>query len=85
MLSVMLTLLPTFVLSGFVFPIRNMPAIVQAIAYLFPTKYYLEILKALLVKGAGFSAYWREAAALLAYALSAGLLATARFARSRGK
>jgi len=85
MLSVMLTLLPTFLLSGFVFPIRNMPGIVQAITWLFPTKYYLEILKALLVKGAGFATYWREAAALLAYGFAAGLVATLRFARSRGK
>ena len=85
MLRVMLTLLPTFLLSGFIFPIRNMPALVQAVTYVFPTKYYLEILKALLVKGAGFSAYWRDAAALLAYGLVAGLLATARFARSRGR
>jgi ABC-2 type transport system permease protein len=85
MLSVMLTLLPTFLLSGFVFPLRNMPIPIQAIAYLFPTTYYLEILKALLVKGAGFASYWRDAAALTAYALVAGLAATARFARSRGK
>jgi ABC-2 type transport system permease protein len=85
MLSVMLTLLPTFLLSGFVFPLRNMPVPVRVIAYLFPTTYYLEILKALLVKGAGFASYWRDAAALAAYALVAGLAATARFARSRGK
>ncbi len=85
MLSVMLTLLPTFLLSGFVFPIRNMPEIIRPVAYLFPTKYYIEILKALLVKGARFDAYWREAAALLIYGLAAGLVATARFARSRGK
>jgi ABC-2 type transport system permease protein len=85
MLSVMLTLLPTFLLSGFVFPLRNMPIPVRVIAYLFPTTYYLEILKALLVKGAGFASYWRDAAALAAYALVAGLAATSRFARSRGK
>jgi ABC-2 type transport system permease protein len=85
MLSVMLTLLPTFLLSGFVFPIRNMPLAIQLFSYLFPTTYYLDILKALLVKGAGFASYWRQAAALLAYGLAAGLLATIRFARSRGK
>jgi len=85
MLSGMLTLLPTFLLSGFVFPFRNMPGIVQTVAHLFPTKYYLEILKALLVKGAGVEAYWKDAAALMLYGLAAGGLATARFARSRGK
>jgi ABC-2 type transport system permease protein len=85
MLSVMLTLLPTFLLSGFVFPFRNMPGIVQAVAHLFPTKYYLEILKALLIKGAGLEAYWKDAAALLFYGLAAGGLATLRFATSRGR
>jgi ABC-2 type transport system permease protein len=85
MLSVMLTLLPTFLLSGFVFPVRNMPPAVQVFAYLFPTKYYLEILKALLLKGAGIETYWPQAAALLLYGLSAGLIATLRFSRSKGR
>jgi ABC-2 type transport system permease protein len=80
----MLTLLPTFLLSGFVFPIRNMPAIVQAVTWLFPTRYYLEILKALLLKGVGVGSYWREALALLIYALAAAGIAAARFSRSRG-
>lgn len=83
--SAMLTLLPTFLLSGFVFPIRNMPAIVQAITWLFPTKYYIEILQALLLKGVGIAAYWRSALALLIYALAAAAIASVRFARSRGR
>jgi ABC-2 type transport system permease protein len=83
--SAMLTLVPTFVLSGFVFPIRNMPIVIQAIAWLFPTKYYVEILQALLVKGVGLGSYWPSALALLCYALVAAALASARFARSRGR
>jgi ABC-2 type transport system permease protein len=81
----MLTLLPTFLLSGFVFPIRNMPPLIQAVTWLFPTRYYLEILKALLLKGVGIGSYWREALALLAYAFAAAAIAAARFSRSRGR
>ncbi len=83
--SAMLTLLPTFLLSGFVFPIRNMPPIIQAITWLFPTKYYIEILQALLLKGVGIGSYWRSALALLVYALAAASIASVRFARSRGR
>jgi ABC-2 type transport system permease protein len=83
--SAMLTLLPTFLLSGFVFPIRNMPAIVQVITWLFPTKYYIEILQALLIKGVGIGTYWHRALALLVYAIVAATIASLRFARSRGR
>jgi ABC-2 type transport system permease protein len=83
--SAMLTLLPTFILSGFIFPIRNMPAVIQAITWLFPTKYYLEILQALLLKGVGLGTYWRSALALLLYAIAAATIASLRFSRSRGR
>ena len=83
--SAMLTLLPTFLLSGFVFPIRNMPPIIQALTWLFPTKYYIEILQALMVKGAGIATYWQQALALLVYSLAAATIAALRFARSRGR
>ena len=83
--SAMLTLLPTFLLSGFVFPIRNMPVVIQALTWLFPTKYYIEILQALMVKGVGIASYWHQALALLVYALAAAAIAALRFARSRGR
>jgi ABC-2 type transport system permease protein len=60
-----------------------MPPIVQAVTWLFPTKYYLEILKALLIKGAGFDSYWQDAALLVAYTVLTAAAAAARFARSR--
>jgi len=83
--SAMLTLLPTFLLSGFVFPIRNMPVVIQALTWLFPTKYYIEILQALMVKGVGIVSYWHQALGLLVYALAAASIAALRFARSRGR
>ncbi|HOX49425.1 MAG TPA: ABC transporter permease [Spirochaetia bacterium] len=83
LVSTMATLIPTFTLSGFVFPLRNMPLAIRAAARLFPTTYYIEILNAILVKGAGIAAYWRPAAALAAYAAATALASAARFARAR--
>jgi ABC-2 type transport system permease protein len=83
LMSAMFTLIPTFILSGFVFPIRNMPAIIQAVTWLFPTKYYIEILRAILLKGADFGTYWHQALALVVYALIAALASAVRFARGR--
>jgi ABC-2 type transport system permease protein len=40
MISILTTFLPTFILSGFVFPIRNMPLVIQAVTYLIPARYF---------------------------------------------
>ena len=56
-LSVFLTLLPVFILSGFVFPFRNMPRIIQAVTYVMPGRYYLAALRAIMLKGAGIAVY----------------------------
>jgi ABC-2 type transport system permease protein len=76
MLSVLITLLPSFVLSGFVFPIRNMPKIIQAFTYLLPARYYMVVLRSIILKGAGLSAFWREVVFLSVFAfLSLGVSA----------
>ncbi len=85
LISTMLTLIPTFTLSGFVFPIRNMPLIVRAATKLFPTTYYLEILKAIVIKGAPFRYYAGSAAALALYAAAAIAAASVRFSRERSR
>ncbi len=68
LVSVLLTLLPTFILSGFVFPFRNMPGIIQAISYILPGRYYLSALRSIMLKGAGFWACRDQAGALLLFA-----------------
>jgi ABC-2 type transport system permease protein len=45
------TIVPTFILSGFVFPIRNMPVILQFISFFVPARYYLEIIRGIILKG----------------------------------
>lgn len=68
LIAVLTTMLPTFILSGFVFPIRNMPPVVQAITYLVPGRYFLTALRGIVLKGAGFPAVWRQLLLLAAFA-----------------
>ncbi len=52
-------------LSGFVFPIENMPAVVQPVTYLIPLRYFLIILRGIFLKGVGLETFWPDALALL--------------------
>ncbi len=54
-ISFISTIVPTFILSGFVFPIRNMPTILQLISYLVPARYYLDVIRGIILKGNGIS------------------------------
>jgi len=58
------TLLPTIFLSGFFFPLRAMPPVLQAISYLVPLRYYLVIIRSVLLKGVGLGSLgpkcWRS-------------------------
>ncbi len=68
LLSILTTILPTFILSGFVFPVRNMPVVIQAVTYLIPAKYFLVALRATIIKGAGLPAFWEQMLMLAAFA-----------------
>lgn len=67
-ISTLSTFLPTFILSGFIFPVRNMPPVIQAITYLIPAKYFLAALRAIILKGAGFHAFWDQLLFLAGFA-----------------
>ncbi len=58
MISLLATLLPTVLLSGFVFPIENMPWILQGISYLIPATYFLVVLRGIFLKGIGLNYLW---------------------------
>jgi ABC-2 type transport system permease protein len=61
--------LPAFLLSGFVFAIENMPPVpVQVITYLFPTRYFVTILKGIFLRGVGIETLFAEVLLLAAYA-----------------
>ena len=74
-------MLPAILLSGFLFQIRSMPAFLQAITYLVPARYYLVILRGVILKGAGLAPYWQELLALVAFAVVMVSLASMRLAR----
>ncbi|HTE23972.1 ABC transporter permease [Flavitalea sp.] len=61
--------LPTLMLSGFMFPIENMPLPLRVISNLVPARWYYSIVKDVMIKGAGFSAIWKETAILAAMLL----------------
>jgi ABC-2 type transport system permease protein len=71
-------LMPMIYLSGFVFPIENMPAWIQPATYLIPLRYFLVIVRGIFLKGVGLETLWPQAVALLAWGLTVLLLATVR-------
>ena len=79
MTSVMATTLPTFLLSGFVFPIANMPVVLRGLTYLIPARYFITALRSIFLKGVGLKILWPQAAALTAYTICLLLLASLRF------
>jgi len=66
MTSQMSLMLPTMMLTGFMFPIENMPFWMQGLSYIVPSRYYYTIVKAIMLQGLGFSAIWRETLVLAA-------------------
>lgn len=60
LISLMGMMLPTIIFSGFMFPIENMPLPLQWISNIIPSKWYYSIVKAIMIKGLGFSAIWKE-------------------------
>jgi ABC-2 type transport system permease protein len=78
MTSVFFFMMPMIYLSGFIFPIENMPAWIQPITYLLPLRYFLVILRGLFLKGVGLETFWPQALALLAWGVAVLWLATLR-------
>ena len=58
--AMVVTYLPSFILSGFIFPIENMPVVVQAITYVIPARYLISIINAIALKGVGISLIWGQ-------------------------
>jgi len=63
-------LLPTILLSGFIFPIENMPSGYGEVAALMPPKYFIIIIKNIMIKGTGFLYVWKETLILIAFTLA---------------
>lgn len=79
--AMLVAFLPTFMLSGFIFPISSMPVALQYITDVVPAKYFLVALRGVVLKGLGLTALWQPVAALMAYAVVTLGLSAARLAR----
>jgi ABC-2 type transport system permease protein len=67
MTAIFFFMLPMMFFSGFVFPIENMPTIIQYVSYIIPLRYYFVIVRGLFLKGVGMSILWPQAMALLIF------------------
>lgn len=79
MLTVWMTLLPSIFLSGFFFPLEAMPKILQWISYIFPLRYYLAIIRSLMLKGVGVGSLTGEVIALVVFGIVIMAAAAMRF------
>jgi ABC-2 type transport system permease protein len=85
LIAVLTTLLPTFILSGFVFPIRNMPLFIRGVTYLVPARYFLATLRAIILKGAGIPALWQSLLCLVGFAAVSLTASAARLRAGNGE
>jgi ABC-2 type transport system permease protein len=80
-IALLTSFLPTLMLSGFIFPISSMPVFLQAITHLVPARYFLVILRGLLLKGVGVGLLWVDILSLAAFSVAVLALASLRLKR----
>ncbi|OGU74901.1 MAG: ABC transporter [Ignavibacteria bacterium RBG_16_34_14] len=79
MISIFGIMVPMVYLSGFAFPIENMPEIIQYISYIIPLRYFVAIIRGVILKGTGFAELWIEALVLLIMGIGILFLSSLRF------
>ena len=84
MTTIFFFLTPMIYLSGFIFPIENMPGWIQPFTYLIPLRYFLVIVRGIFQKGIGLEILWPQAVAMLAWGLGMLTLATLRSSKRLG-
>jgi ABC-2 type transport system permease protein len=82
MMSTFFFFLPALLLSGFAFPIRNMPVSVQYLTYLNPVRYFMQIARGLFLKGVGVESLWQEIVALTVFGVVVLGLSALRFQKT---
>lgn len=78
-ISMFALMLPTILLSGFIFPIENMPRIMQWLCYIMPPKYFIIIIKNIMIKGTGIAFIWQETLILAGMTVLFILLSVKKF------
>jgi len=79
LIGFLVTILPSILLSGFIFPIESMPLPIQLVTYLLPVRYYLVILRGIILKGVGFSVLYPQAVILFVFAVAAIAFSSLQF------
>lgn len=81
-LAMLGTFLPSFLLSGFIFSIDNMPKTIQAVTYIFPARYFMTILRSIFLKGAALNMFYIETGFIIIYGAIMFTLANKIFKRT---
>jgi ABC-2 type transport system permease protein len=78
-LSILATMLPALLLSGFFYPIENMPPALQVVTYLIPARYFLVVIRGIFLKGVGLAILWKELVFLSLFAALTLVASSAKF------
>jgi ABC-2 type transport system permease protein len=78
-MSMLGLMLPTILLSGFIFPIDNMPKILQGFSAIMPARWFIVIVKNIMLKGTGFAYIWKETLIMVGMTLFFILVSIRRF------
>lgn len=84
MMATFFIMLPSILLSGFMFPIENMPRVIQWITYAIPLRYFLVIIRGIFLKGNGLAILWPQVAILVVFGLLIVGLSALRFKKRMG-
>jgi len=83
-IAIMMSVLPTFLLSGFVFPIENMPKLIQYVTYFIPAKYFINMLRIIILKGKGVPYFYKDFVILSLMTLGIILVSAKRLKQKLG-
>jgi len=81
MMAIFLVMMPMIFLSGFTFPIENMPWIIRQLTYLIPLRYFMLIIRGVILKGIGIAELWQELLVLFLMGIGIMWLASKRFSK----
>jgi ABC-2 type transport system permease protein len=84
MIAIFSSLLPSFLLSGFVFPLSSMPIVLQILSNLAVTKFFLVVVRGVMLKGVGIGAVWEQFAFMLLFAVVMVGISTKRMQKTTG-
>jgi len=84
MMTAFFIMMPSILLSGFMFPIENMPRVIQFMTYVIPLRYFLSIIRGIFLKGSGLAVLWPNVLALLVFGVVILTLSALRFSKKMG-